>query len=83
MMHYQQLDKISTFNPKPEYLQFIYTLLDVDRIRSQLKVEVCTLYSTSRGYLDTVYRTVVASRNLHAYRDVLFGGGMPEPKGNS
>ncbi len=76
-------DKISTFDPKPEYLQFIYTLLDVDRIRSaHLKVKYDALYSTSRGYLDVVLQECGCDlESFHTYRDVLFGGGMPEPKG--
>jgi phosphomannomutase len=76
-------DKISTFDPKPEYLKFIYTLIDVDRIRSaKLKVKYDALYSTSRGYLDTVLEYCgCQTETFHAVRDVLFGGGMPEPKG--
>jgi phosphomannomutase len=76
-------DKISTFDPKPEYLKFIYTLIDVDRIRSaKLKVKYDALYSTSRGYLDTVLEHCgCQTETFHAQRDVLFGGGMPEPKG--
>jgi phosphomannomutase len=75
-------DKISTFDPKPDYLQFIYTLLDVERIRSaQLKVKYDALYSTSRGYLDTVLEHCDCdTESFHTTRDVLFGGGMPEPK---
>ncbi|MBD2180113.1 phosphoglucomutase/phosphomannomutase family protein [Planktothrix sp. FACHB-1355] len=76
-------DKISTFDPKPAYLEFIYTLLDVERIRSaKLKVKYDALYSTSRGYLDTVLQHCGCDlESFHTYRDVLFGGGMPEPKG--
>ena len=76
-------DRISTFDPKPEYLKFIYTLLDVDRIRSaHLKVKYDALYSTSRGYLDVVLQECGCDlESFHTYRDVLFGGGMPEPKG--
>src|SRR6478672_7618079 len=76
-------DQISTFDPKPEYLKFIYTLIDVERIRSaKLKVKYDALYSTSRGYLDTVLDYCgCETETFHAYRDVLFGGGMPEPKG--
>ncbi|MGE5655269.1 MAG: phosphoglucomutase/phosphomannomutase family protein [Actinomycetota bacterium] len=76
-------DKISTFDPKPEYLKFLYTLLDVERIRSaKLKVKYDALFSTSRGYLDTVLEESGCDlETFHAYRDVLFGGGMPEPKG--
>ena len=75
--------QISTFDPKRAYLQFIYTLLDVNRIRSaQLQVKYDALYSTSRGYLDTVLEHCGCHlETFHAYRDVLFGGGMPEPKG--
>ena len=75
-------DKISTFDPKPEYLKFIYTLLDRERIRSaQLKVKYDALYSTSRGYLDQVLADCgCETETFNASRDVLFGGGMPEPK---
>lgn len=74
---------ISTFNPKPDYLQFIYTLLDIDKIKSaNLKVKYDALYSTSRGYLDEVLQQSGAQlESFHTWRDVLFGGGMPEPKG--
>ncbi|MBW4576838.1 MAG: phosphoglucomutase/phosphomannomutase family protein [Aphanothece sp. CMT-3BRIN-NPC111] len=77
-------DKISTFDPKPDYLKFIYTLLDVERIRSaKLNVKYDALYSTSRGYLDTVLEECGCEiEKFHTYRDVLFGGGMPEPKGD-
>ena len=74
--------QISTFDPKPGYLKFIYTLLDVERIKSaRLKVKYDALYSTSRGYLDTVLNDCNCDlESFHTYRDVLFGGGMPEPK---
>jgi phosphomannomutase len=76
-------DKISIFDPKPAYLKFIYGLLDVDRIRNaKLKVKYDAIYSTSRGYLDTVLAHCgCETESFHTYRDVLFGGGMPEPKG--
>lgn len=76
-------DKISTFDPKPAYLEFIYTLLDVDTIRkAKLKVKYDALYSTSRGYLDEVLKHCGCdTESFHTWRDVLFGGGMPEPKG--
>lgn len=76
-------DRISTFNPQPEYLKFIYSLIDVERIQpAKLRVKYDALYSTSRGYLDTVLKHCGCElETFHAYRDVLFGGGMPEPKG--
>jgi phosphomannomutase len=74
---------IGHFDPKPAYLAFIYTLLDVERLRrAGLQVKYDALYSTSYGYLDTALVhcgcTITAS---HTQRDVLFGGGMPDPKG--
>lgn len=77
-------DKISSFDPKPEYLKFIYTLLDVEKIkRAGLRVKYDALYSTSRGYLDEVLNHCgCETENFNTYRDVLFGGGMPEPKGD-
>ncbi len=73
---------ISTFDPKPEYLKFLYSIIDVDRIRSaKLKVKFDALYSTSRGYLDEVLvHCGCETESFHIHRDVLFGGGMPEPK---
>jgi phosphomannomutase len=74
---------ISIFDPKPAYLQFIYTLLDVEQIKdAHLKVKYDALYSTSRGYLDEVLQqSGTQLETFHTWRDVLFGGGMPEPKG--
>jgi phosphomannomutase len=76
-------DKISTFDPKPAYLEFLYSVLDVEKIRgAKLKVKYDALYSTSRGYLDEVLAHCGCdTESFHTYRDVLFGGGMPEPKG--
>ncbi len=73
---------ISTFDPKAEYLKFIYTLIDVDKIRSAgLKIKYDALYSTSRGYLDQALQYCGCEvETFHDQRDVLFGGGMPEPK---
>ncbi len=75
-------DRISQFDPKNSYLQFLYIRLDVAKIRSaKLKVKYDALYSTTRGYLDEALDHCgcqVESFNTH--RDVLFGGGMPEPK---
>jgi phosphomannomutase len=79
----QHLDKISSFDPQPDYLQFLYTLLDVETLRkAKLKVKYDALYSTSRGYLDKVLEYCGCEvESFHTWRDVLFGGGMPEPKG--
>ncbi len=77
------LNNIITFDPQPDYLRFLYTLLDLERIRAaRLRVGYDALYSTSRGYLDTALTHCgCETASDHTYRDVLFGGGMPDPKG--
>lgn len=75
--------QITSFDPKPEYMEDLLTKIDVERIRSaQLQVIYDALYSTSRGYLDVALEACGCNvSTMHAWRDVLFGGGMPEPKG--
>jgi phosphomannomutase len=77
------VQKLKIFDPKPAYLAFLYTQLNVERIRAAgLCVKYDALYSTSRGYLDEALQHCgCTTESFHAYRDVLFGGGMPEPKG--
>ncbi len=75
--------RLEHFDPKPAYLAALYAQLDVERIRAAgLYVKYDALYSTSRGYLDEILRYCGCTTEVfRAYRDVLFGGGMPEPKG--
>ncbi|WP_218079608.1 phosphoglucomutase/phosphomannomutase family protein [Anthocerotibacter panamensis] len=74
---------ITRFDPRPEYLDYVLSKIDGDKIRAtHLKAVYDALYSTSRGYLDEcLTRLGVEVTALHTWRDVLFGGGMPEPKG--
>lgn len=76
-------DAVIRFDPKPAYITYLQTLLDVEAMRTaQLTVKYDALYSTSRGYLDDLLQHCgCRTETLHAHRDVLFGGGMPEPKG--
>jgi len=61
MIHSSRASQISTFDPKPDYLQFLYSLLDVNQIHpAHLKVKYDALYSTSRGYLIQFWKTVVS-----------------------
>jgi phosphomannomutase len=75
--------RISTFDPKPDYLQFIYSQLDVEQIRrSRFTVTYDALYSNSYSYLsDALNHCGCVFDTLHSERDVLFGGGNPDPKG--
>jgi phosphomannomutase len=74
---------VPEFDPMPPYLEALQTRVDLARIgASGLKVAYDALYSTSRGYLDRILREAgVEVEVLHDWRDPLFGGGMPEPKG--
>ncbi|MGH2414274.1 MAG: phosphoglucomutase/phosphomannomutase family protein, partial [Microcystaceae cyanobacterium] len=74
--------QISSFDPKSEYLKFVYSFLDIGRIRSAgLKVKYDARYSTSRGYLDEALNYCHCQlETFHNTRDVLFGGGLPEVK---
>ncbi|NJR52279.1 MAG: phosphoglucomutase/phosphomannomutase family protein [Leptolyngbyaceae cyanobacterium CSU_1_3] len=76
-------DQIAIFDPKPAYLDFVYHSIDVAKIRNaRLKIKYDALYSTSRGYLDLILGDCGCEIEcFHTDRDVLFGGGMPEPKG--
>ncbi|MBR8829232.1 MAG: phosphoglucomutase/phosphomannomutase family protein [Gomphosphaeria aponina SAG 52.96 = DSM 107014] len=76
-------ENISYFDPKPEYIKFLYSMLDIEKIRmAGLKVKYDALYSTSRGYLDEILNHCGCKvETFNAKRDVLFGGGMPEPQG--
>ena len=72
----------ATFDPRPIYLNAIYSLVDIERIRAaRLRITYDALYSTSQGYLDEALRYCgCRCKTLHDRRDVLFGGFMPEPK---
>lgn len=76
-------DDIPEFDPMPPYLEALSALIDFKKIgASGLKVGYDALYSTSRGYLDkALLEAGLKPEVLHAWRDPLFGGGMPEPKG--
>ncbi|MEO0852639.1 MAG: phosphoglucomutase/phosphomannomutase family protein, partial [Cyanobacteria bacterium J06648_11] len=74
--------EIASFDPKPDYLRCIYQQIDLDCLRAaHLQVVYDALYSTSRGYLDEALRHAGCSVTpLHDWRDVTFGGDMPEPR---
>jgi len=74
--------RIARLEPQADYLQSLYAQLDCARIRSaRLSVKYDALYSTSRGYMDRILSECGCEvETFNAWRDVLFGGGMPEPK---
>ncbi|WP_017327233.1 phosphoglucomutase/phosphomannomutase family protein [Synechococcus sp. PCC 7336] len=74
--------EVGQFDPRPTYLDCLYSSIDLDRIRAaNFSVVYDALYSTSRGYLDEALRYCLCDVSaLHTYRDVLFGGSLPEPR---
>jgi phosphomannomutase len=75
--------EVPQFDARPSYVEAIRKRVDWKKIKeSKLRVAVDTIYSTSSGYLDVlVNETGLENKALHNWRDPLFGGGMPEPKG--
>lgn len=70
------------FNPKPEYLEWVKTLINFDKIRELgKKVYYDPLYSTGRGYLNELLIEANCDvTTIHDWIDPLYGGAMPEPK---
>ncbi len=75
--------KIESFDPKPEYFKWVNNLIDFDMIKKNIKCKVYydALFSTGRGYLNTLLEDAgIETVTLNNERDPLFGGAMPEPK---
>lgn len=70
-------------NPYQKYINHIVELIDVDTIReAKLKVVVDPMHGAGIGYLEDILgRLGVGVKSINNYRDPLFGGKMPEPKG--
>ncbi len=73
--------KCKTIDPKPAYFKQLHKLLKFSVIKkAKLKVAAELMYSTGRGYLDTLLKEAGATvTSFHDYRDPLFGGHHPEP----
>ena len=74
--------KVESFDPTPQYLDALRRFVDLKKLgTAKIRVGYDALFSTSRGYLDKLIDEAgLPISVLHAYRDPLFGGGMPEPK---
>lgn len=77
----RELGHIRPFDPREGYLRDLRTKIDFPTIaRARLRVAVDPLWGTARGYLDRALQEAgCAVQIIHAERDVLFGGGAPEP----
>jgi phosphoglucomutase len=72
---------IAVVDPSPHYLARIKEIVDFDVIKkSKMKIVADPLFSTGRGYLDTLLKEAGANlKVINDKKDVLFGGFPPEP----
>lgn len=73
---------IKEFDPTKKYFDFIKGRLELEKLsQCNLKIVYDAMYSTGRGFLDEILSSITTCEihTLHNYRDVLFGGSMPEP----
>lgn len=70
------------FDPKPDYMKWVKTLIDFNKIRqSGVKVFYDPLYASGRGYVDGLLEDAGCQvTTIKNWRDPLYGGAMPEPK---
>lgn len=70
------------FSPKEVYFEQLKSLIDFEKIKTLDKnIIFDALYGTARGYFDEILAEFgIETHKIHDYRDVFFGGGMPEPK---
>jgi len=77
-----QRGSLEYIHPKEKYFEFLTTILDVEKFKNlELKVAYDSLYGTGQNYLSVFLPQISKCkvRSLHNHRDVLFGGGMPDP----
>lgn len=72
-------------DPLDDYLKHLYSLINWEYInKTPIKVVVDSMFGAGTGYLDHFLCDSCCNVSpIHACRDVLFGGGMPEPMGSS
>ena len=75
-------EEIVFIDPKESYFNHIKEIIDIDLIKnSNLKVVVDPMFGAGVDFLDYYLNSLgVSVTTIHNYRDVLFGGEMPEPK---
>ena len=73
--------KVERFEPRERYCRFIESFIDPAVIRkANLQVVCDPMYGSGRGYLDRILQNYgCRTEEIHAQRDVLFGGRNPEP----
>ncbi|MDD3269245.1 MAG: phosphoglucomutase/phosphomannomutase family protein [Syntrophomonadaceae bacterium] len=77
----EQLDLFEEIEVDCEYLSHLQKLINREYIQGQkLKVVVDPMFGAGIAYLDRILEELGCEvRTINNYRDVLFGGSMPEP----
>lgn len=72
---------IVPFDPKPEYLRHVSSLIDASHIQgTDMGVVADPMYGAGQGYVPALLEPFgVSTREVRAWRDARFGGGGPEP----
>jgi alpha-D-glucose phosphate-specific phosphoglucomutase len=75
--------EVERFNPKERYFKYIESFIDKGLIsKSKISIVYDSMYGSGRGFMDEILQDFNCKVDaLHAERDVLFGGGNPEPTG--
>ncbi|MEW6188886.1 MAG: phosphoglucomutase/phosphomannomutase family protein [Actinomycetota bacterium] len=68
-------------DPFPRYIDHLKNLVDFEVLkRGKLKVVLDPMYGTGQGIMAQVFKEAGCSVHaIHDYRDVLFGGTLPDP----
>ena len=72
---------VQRFDPRKRYFKSLELLVDKEIIKkAKLKIVCDPMYGAGRDYLDNILQDFgCVTEEIHGYRDVLFGGGSPEP----
>lgn len=72
---------VRDLDPKPGYIEHLRKLLDIGAVcRGNLRVVIDPMWGAGIGYVEELLRGGCSSLEIiHNYRDVLCGGGIPEP----
>lgn len=72
---------VERFEPRKRYINYISSFVDSSLIKkAKLAVVYDSMHGAGRGYMDKVLQDYGCKLEvLHGERDVLFGGGNPEP----
>ena len=73
--------RLERFDPRERYLKYAGSLVDKNAVKKAgLKVVVDPMFGSGRGYLDRALQQLGCQvEEIRNYRDVLFGGGAPDP----